>query len=81
LRRVLVQESGKHGWRRIGPVARDIIKAYYDKKNKKINGTVTAGEPLPTPASRAAVVAPVVAIKPPNLPLYALADADKQDPQ
>jgi len=79
---VLVQESGKHGGEESGPVARDIIKAYYDKKNKKINGTVTAGEPVPTPASRAAVVAPVVAIKPPKPAVVApLPDADKQDPQ
>src|ERR1700751_996860 len=33
---VLVQESGKHGGTASGPVARDIIKADYDKKNKKL---------------------------------------------
>ena len=31
---VLVQESGQHGGEASGPVVRDIIKAYYDKKNK-----------------------------------------------
>ena len=31
---VLVQESGQHGGTASGPVVRDIIKAYYDKKNK-----------------------------------------------
>jgi penicillin-binding protein 2 len=39
---VLVQESGKHGGEAAGPVARDIIKAYYDKKNKKMPGQLTA---------------------------------------
>src|SRR5690242_12044634 len=39
---VLVQESGKHGGEAAGPVVRDIIKAYYDKKNKKTQGEYTA---------------------------------------
>jgi penicillin-binding protein 2 len=39
---VLVQESGKHGGEAAGPVARDIIKAYYDKKNKKMPSQLTA---------------------------------------
>src|ERR1700731_2324371 len=36
---VLVQESGQHGGTASGPVARDIIKAYYDKKTKKSGQT------------------------------------------
>jgi len=39
---VLVQESGKHGGEAAGPVVRDIIKAYYDKKAKKTQGQYTA---------------------------------------
>ena len=39
---VLVQESGKHGGEASGPVVRDIVKAYYDKKNNKTQGQVTA---------------------------------------
>lgn len=39
---VLVQESGLHGGEASGPVARDIIKAYYDKKNKRTEGHITA---------------------------------------
>ncbi|HEX8764322.1 MAG TPA: penicillin-binding transpeptidase domain-containing protein, partial [Candidatus Acidoferrum sp.] len=39
---VLVQESGKHGGEAAGPVVRDVIKAYYDKKNKKTQGQFTA---------------------------------------
>ncbi|MGC2468120.1 MAG: penicillin-binding protein 2 [Candidatus Acidiferrum sp.] len=40
---VLVQESGKHGGEAAGPVARDVIKAYYDKKAKKTQGQLNAG--------------------------------------
>jgi penicillin-binding protein 2 len=50
---VLVQESGKHGGEAAGPVVRDIVKAYYDKKNKKTQGQLTAesanAEPVKTP--------------------------------
>jgi penicillin-binding protein 2 len=38
---VLVEEGG-HGASASGPIARDIIKAYYDKKEKKTNGQATA---------------------------------------
>ncbi len=65
---VLVQESGQHGGEAAGPVARDVVKAYYDKKNKKTMGTVTADEHGTSPASGAAVVAPVAAIKPQDAP-------------
>ena len=41
---VLVQESGQHGGTASGPVARDVIKAYYDKKTKKVEGQYTAGD-------------------------------------
>jgi penicillin-binding protein 2 len=40
---VLVQESGQHGGEAAGPVVRDIVKAYYDKKAKKTQGELTAG--------------------------------------
>jgi len=39
---VLVQESGKHGGEAAGPVVKDVIKAYYDKKTKKLEGQYTA---------------------------------------
>src|SRR5262245_53996988 len=41
---VLVQESGQHGGEAAGPVVRDIVKAYYDKKNgnKPAPSTITA---------------------------------------
>ena len=41
---VLVQESGQHGGEAAGPVVRDIVKAYYDKKAKKTQGQLTASD-------------------------------------
>jgi hypothetical protein len=38
---VLVQESGQHGGTASGPVVRDIIKAYYDKKAKNTHTETT----------------------------------------
>jgi penicillin-binding protein 2 len=64
---VLVQESGKHGGEAAGPVVRDVIKAYYDKKNKKTQGQVTAENkgdaPRKGPAV-AAAIAPRTVLKP-----------------
>ena len=79
---VLVQEGGGlHGGETAGPVARDIVKAYYDKKNKKMNGasTVTADQHEPVPARATAVVAPVVALKPEE-PATAPAHTSERDP-
>jgi len=79
---VLVQESGQHGGTASGPVARDIVKAYYDKKNRKTQGTVTATDHAPTPANDAAVVTRVVAIKPEGVPAAQTHAAEgKPDPQ
>jgi penicillin-binding protein 2 len=64
---VLVQESGKHGGEAAGPVVRDVIKAYYDKKNKKTQGQFTtenqgdAPKKVPAPV---AAIAPRAALKP-----------------
>jgi penicillin-binding protein 2 len=60
---VLVQESGQHGGEAAGPVVRDIVKAYYDKKNRVPPGTVTADSRNTNPADATAVVAPAVVIK------------------
>src|SRR5262249_35266788 len=52
---VLVQESGQHGGEAAGPVVRDIVKGYYDKKNKKLEGTtVTASDTKPAEPAKAA---------------------------
>src|SRR6202045_1936575 len=64
---VLVQESGKHGGEAAGPVVKDVIKAYYDKKNKKTQGQYTAEIKSDAPgkgSAAAAVVAPRAARKP-----------------
>jgi penicillin-binding protein 2 len=57
---VLVQESGKHGGEAAGPVVRDIVKAYYEKKSKRSDGTITAQEhpPAASATAAAAVVKP-----------------------
>jgi len=63
---VLVQESGKHGGEAAGPVVKDIIKAYYDKKNKKTEGQYTAETNAPAPAgirAATAAAAPRVPLK------------------
>jgi penicillin-binding protein 2 len=63
---VLVQESGKHGGEAAGPVVKDLIKAYYDKKNKKTQGQFTAenkkSDPGNGPAT-ALAIAPRAALK------------------
>ncbi len=64
---VLVQESGKHGGETAGPVVKDVIKAYYDKKNKKTQGQVTAENKRSDPgngSATAAAIAPRAALKP-----------------
>ncbi len=78
---VLVQESGQHGGTASGPVVRDIIKAYYDKKNLQTNGTstVTADQHVPAPARSAAVVTPVVGLKPEEATTTP-ADTSERDP-
>jgi hypothetical protein len=48
----VVEDTSEHGGVASGPVVRDIVKAYYDKKNKKTPGQVTAGTvPQSTPKS------------------------------
>jgi len=54
---VLVQESGKHGGEAAGPVVKEVIKAYYDKKNKKTQGQVTAENKRPDSGKASATVA------------------------
>ena len=63
---VLVQESGKHGGEEAGPVVKEVIKAYYDKKNKKTQGEVTAENRKTdsrTGSAAVAAVAPRAALK------------------
>jgi penicillin-binding protein 2 len=65
---VLVQGGG-HGSEAAGPVVRDVIKAYYDKKAKKTQGQYTAEytrDDLGRGAAPAAMVAPRAVLKPEN---------------
>jgi penicillin-binding protein 2 len=52
----VVEDTSEHGGTAAGPVVRDIVKAYYDKKNKKTPGQVTAENlkngPAPVPAKK-----------------------------
>jgi penicillin-binding protein 2 len=67
---VLVQEGGGlHGGETAGPVVRDVVKAYYDKKNKRTQGEYTADAAQPDLGKRAAtavILAPQSALKPEN---------------
>ena len=79
---VLVQAGG-HGSEAAGPVVRDVVKAYYDKKTKKTDGTVTAenkenkrrdlGEGAP-----AAVIQPPLS---PRGPAVAVREPTGEDPR
>jgi penicillin-binding protein 2 len=67
----LVQESGQHGGEAAGPVVRDVIKTYYDKKNKKLGEITADGKPAdsgkpaaPNAAATAPSAAPAAAIQP-----------------
>ena len=77
---VLVQESGKHGGETAGPVVKDVIKTYYDKKNKKSQGQYTAENKNDGPGrgSAAAVIAPRAALKPEDSPAVAPARASAE---
>ena len=62
----VVQDTAEHGGQAAGPVVRDIVKAYYDKKNKKTQGQETAqnatqqlkGAGAPAPAAAKTVLKP-----------------------
>jgi penicillin-binding protein 2 len=53
----VVQDTAEHGGTASGPVVRDIVKAYYEKKNKKTQGQVTAEVKTPELQKNAAAKA------------------------
>jgi penicillin-binding protein 2 len=53
---VLVQ-GGEHGGAVAGPIARDVVKAYYDKKERHNQGQTTASNAIPV-HPLAATIAP-----------------------
>jgi len=50
----LVEDTSEHGGTVAGPVVRDLVKAYYDKKNKKLEGQETAQNQPPQRIERTA---------------------------
>ena len=75
-------QAGGHGSEAAGPVVRDVVKAYYDKKNKKSDGTVTAeniGNKRRVPGTSAptATIQPVVRKE----PVVAASQPQSEDPQ
>jgi penicillin-binding protein 2 len=77
---VLVQESGKHGGEAAGPVVRDIVKAYYEKKSKRSDGTITAQDRAPAPPAPTAAVVKPAALKQHHTLAAAEAPQDPQPP-
>ncbi|MGB6897982.1 MAG: penicillin-binding transpeptidase domain-containing protein, partial [Candidatus Acidiferrum sp.] len=82
---VLVQESGQHGGEAAGPVVKDIVKAYYDKKAKKTEGQLTAEDKRYDLGHSAAAAAATVQTRPMVKPAVASAPvparAASADPQ
>jgi penicillin-binding protein 2 len=59
----LVQESGQHGGEAAGPVVRDIVKAFYDKRTKRTEGISNAEATKPNDPGKS-VAPPATAIQP-----------------
>lgn len=81
---VLVQESGKHGGEAAGPVVKDVIKAYYEKKNKKTQGQFTTEyKPKDSRGSEAPAIAASAraALKPEEAAVAVPAHAASTSPQ
>ncbi len=75
-------EGGEHGNLAAAPIARDIVKAYYDKKAKKGQGQVTAEIPKKDSVGMAPgpiAVAPKVALKPEEAVAVVSASEKKKD--
>jgi len=85
---VLVQESGKHGGEASGPVVRDIVKAYYDKKNRKTQGQFTAdsqpggsSKAVAPESTAAAAIPPQPVLKPKKLEDGSAAPQTAREPE
>jgi len=82
----VVEDTSEHGGTAAGPVVRDIVKAYYDKKEKKSKGQSTAQNLQPgaeqSPANaHAAAEAPKVAQKREGPTRVAQVVEKKQEPE
>ncbi|HEY1471695.1 MAG TPA: penicillin-binding protein 2 [Candidatus Acidoferrum sp.] len=79
----VVEDTSEHGGTTSGPVVRDIVKAYYDKKNKKNQGQVTAEnqpQQLRKNAASPAPEAPKAILKPEETAAV-LPASDKKKPR
>jgi penicillin-binding protein 2 len=72
----LVQESGQHGGEAAGPVVRDVVKAFYDKRTKRTEGITNADATKPNEPGKA--VAPAAAVIQPVMRAPAKHDAEPQ---
>jgi penicillin-binding protein 2 len=82
----VVEDTSEHGGTAAGPVVRDIVKAYYDKKDKKSKGQSTAQNQQPgaeqsSANAHAAVEAPKVAQKREGPTRVAQVVEKKQEPE
>jgi penicillin-binding protein 2 len=82
----VVEDTSEHGGTAAGPVVRDIVKAYYDKKEKKAHGQSTAQNQKPgaeqtSANSQAAAEASKVALKREVPAKVAEVVEKKQDPE
>ena len=82
----VVEDTSEHGGTAAGPVVRDIVKAYYDKKDKKSKGQSTAQNQQPgaeqsSANAHAVVEAPKVAQKREGPTRVAQVVEKKQEPE
>jgi penicillin-binding protein 2 len=83
---VVVEDTSEHGGTAAGPVVRDIVKAYYDKKEKKSHGESTAQNQPPraeqvSANAHAAAEIPKVAVKREAPAKVAQVAEKKQEPE
>jgi penicillin-binding protein 2 len=72
----LVQESGQHGGEAAGPVVRDVVKAFYDKRTKRTEGITNAEATKPNEPGKA--VPPPATVIPPVMRAPDKRDAEPQ---
>jgi penicillin-binding protein 2 len=81
----VVEDTSEHGGTAAGPVVRDIVKAYYEKKEKKSQGQSMAQTqkpvPAPAPVNAHPAEAPKTILKPEGAMKVAQISEKKQEPE
>jgi len=82
----VVEDTSEHGGTAAGPVVRDIVKAYYDKKDKKAHGQTTAQSQQPgveqaTASARVVADVPKIGLKREGTANLAQVVEKKQEPE